>query len=99
MVYQPSSPLTMSGAKVALAEGLLAIESGATGIDLSLVQVVDSATVALLLAWQRAATVHGTALAFLNASSSLISLAKMYSVDELLSFPADASHEVNSAPR
>lgn len=90
MIYQPSPPLTISAAKIALAEGLHAVASGATGIDLSGVQAVDSATVALLLAWQRAALARGVPLAITNASEALRSLARMYSVYELLQFSTDS---------
>jgi phospholipid transport system transporter-binding protein len=89
MIYQPGTPLTIYAAKAALAEGLRAIETGATRIDLSAIHTVDSATVALLLAWQRAALARGTPFAIVNASEAVTSLAKLYSVDELLHFTTD----------
>lgn len=86
MMYQPSSPLTMSSAKDALAEGSHAIESGATDVDLAKVSVVDSAAVAILLAWERAATGRSASITFHNAPPALRSLAALYSVAELLHF-------------
>ena len=97
MVYQPSSPLTMTSAKNALAEGLRAIESGTNHINLSLITATDSAAVAILLAWQRAAQRRGMALTFHNAPSAVRSLAKLYGVHDLLSFSADAHQSVEPA--
>ena len=94
MIYQPTSPLTMHAAKAALAEGLSAIASGATEVDLARVPAVDSATVALLLAWHRAALARGATLNILNASAALSSLAKMYSVYELLNFKTASTTDV-----
>ncbi len=91
MMYQPCTPLTMTGAKNALAEGLYAIESGTSQINLALITVTDSAAVAILLAWQRAALARGTTLAFHNASATLRSLAKLYGVAELLHFVTDSA--------
>ena len=50
-MYQPVDSLTLANAKAALAEGLAAIASGQNEIDLSRVAMVDSAAVALLLAF------------------------------------------------
>lgn len=53
-------------------------------IDLRAVDVVDSAAVALLLAWRRRARNEGKALVFDNLPASVHSLADLYSVDELI---------------
>lgn len=83
-MFNPSASLTVANAKTALAEGLGAIASGQTGFDLADVTVVDSAAVATLLAWQRAALARGTTLAFSNLPANLQSLAALYGVAELL---------------
>jgi phospholipid transport system transporter-binding protein len=57
-------------------------------IDLSRLEQVDSAAVAVLLAWQRRALVEGVALSFSGAPASLVALGKLYGVEELLSPPA-----------
>jgi phospholipid transport system transporter-binding protein len=57
----------------------------ATGvIDLERIEAVDSAGVALLLAWKRRAAVEGKPLAFAHLPPSLASLAQLYGVEELL---------------
>jgi phospholipid transport system transporter-binding protein len=83
-MFKPSASLTVANAKTALAEGLGAIASGQTGFDLADVTVVDSAAVATLLAWQRAALARGATLAFSNLPANLQSLAALYGVAELL---------------
>ncbi len=56
-------------------------------IDMQDVDPVDSSGVALLLEWKRRATAEGKALSFENVTPSMASLAELYGVDELLSFP------------
>lgn len=86
-----SPVLTIASAKTALAEGVAAIEAGQTEFDLAGLTSVDSASVAILLAWQRAAQERGTRLQFLNPPASLLSLAGLYGVAQLLPFAASES--------
>lgn len=67
-----------------LDQGLAAIRAGDTTIDLAGVTTVDSAAVALLLAWQRAAAEQGKRLTFTGTPSGVTSLAGLYGVDALL---------------
>lgn len=83
-MYRPSLPLTMAGANAALAAGLGEIAAGSTVFDLADATATDSAAVAILLAWQRAARARGAALEFRNLPAGLGSLAALYGVDELL---------------
>jgi phospholipid transport system transporter-binding protein len=83
-MFQPAFALTMNNAKAALEAGLAAIRSGETQFDLGRVTAVDSAAVATLFAWQRAAAQQGAALSFSNFPPSLRSLADLYGVSELL---------------
>jgi phospholipid transport system transporter-binding protein len=53
-------------------------------VDLAGLGQVDSAAVAVLLAWQRRAAVEGVALAFSGAPASLAALAELYGVAELV---------------
>jgi phospholipid transport system transporter-binding protein len=57
-----------------------------TGIvDLAGLDGVDSAAVAVLLAWRRRALAEGVELAFTGAPASLAALAELYDVEDLIS--------------
>jgi phospholipid transport system transporter-binding protein len=83
-MFRPTLTLTVNNAKSALEAGLRAIESGQTEIDLAQLTAVDSAAVATLLAWQRAALERGSALRFTNLPANLQSLIELYGVADLL---------------
>jgi len=76
--------LTMNEAETVLAQGLQAIAAGDAQIDLGSLQQFDSAAVATLLAWQRAASKLGKTLHISQLPPGLDSLAKLYGVDQLL---------------
>lgn len=83
-MFQPIETLTAYNAEKTLQQGLLAIAAGQTDIDLAGLTVVDSAAVATLLAWKRAAADKGKPLTFHHMPPSLLSLADLYGVNELL---------------
>ncbi|MEN3366099.1 MAG: phospholipid transport system transporter-binding protein [Burkholderiales bacterium] len=83
-MFRPGLTLTVNNAKSVLEAGLGAIRSSETQFDLADVAVVDSAAVATLLAWQRAARQLGKTLNFSNIPANLHSLAELYGVDSLL---------------
>lgn len=83
-MFRPTLTLTVNNAKTALDAGLRAIEGGQTEIDLAQLTAVDSAAVATLLAWQRAASKRGAALTFNNLPANLRSLVELYDVADLL---------------
>jgi phospholipid transport system transporter-binding protein len=83
-MFKPALTLTVNNAKAVLDAGLHAIASGQTEIDLSNLTAVDSAAVATLLAWQRAARDSGHSLSFTNLPATLQSLASLYDVLDLL---------------
>ncbi|WP_255991694.1 STAS domain-containing protein [Chitinolyticbacter albus] len=76
--------LTLATAAQRLGE--LAFAGDALTLDLAGVTRVDSAAVALLLAWQRQAHAAGTRLTIAGAPAALLQLAKLYAVDALLPF-------------
>jgi phospholipid transport system transporter-binding protein len=76
--------LTFQTAREALEQGAAAIKAGSTVIDLGNVHSTDSSGVAVLLAWQRKARAARQALAYVNVPPSLLSLASLYGVDDLL---------------
>ncbi len=57
-------------------------------VDLAAVDAVDSAAVAVLLAWRRRAAVEGIDLSFTGAPANLGALANLYGVEELVGRPA-----------
>lgn len=83
-MYRPALTLTVHNAKTVLDAGLRAIAEGQVQFDLSELTVVDSAAVATLLAWQRAAQRKGSSLVFNNVPANLQSLADLYGIAELL---------------
>ena len=57
-------------------------------VDLSRLDAVDSAAVAVLLVWRRRAAVEGVKLSFSDAPANLRALAELYGVEEFVSRPA-----------
>jgi phospholipid transport system transporter-binding protein len=84
--FQTAATLTHESAKSALEAGLSRIAAGATEVDCTPLRQFDSSALAVLLAWQRAATSRGAALGIVNLPSGLASLAQAYGVDTLLTF-------------
>jgi phospholipid transport system transporter-binding protein len=84
LTFEIGNAVTVANANAVLQQGLAAIADGQTVIDLAPLTSVDSATVAVLLAWQRAAHLRGVALTLQNIPSSVQSLASLYGVTELL---------------
>ena len=83
MAYFPTS-LTMQDAASSLQPGLDAIRTGSADIDLSRLTRFDSAAVATLLEWRRAAQSAGLSLRIGCVPAGLQSLAALYGVAELL---------------
>lgn len=78
------STITNENAGRLLERGLTAIRAGDTAFDLSSVGGVDSAAVALLLAWQRVAIQQGRRLELSGVPAGIASLAQLYGVETLL---------------
>lgn len=83
-MYRPTESLTVHNAQTVLQDGLRAIADGQTHLDLAGLTAVDSAAVATMLAWQRAARGKGKTLLFTNLPVNLQSLVDLYGVTELL---------------
>lgn len=82
--FATGATLTHASAKAALDDGLGRIASGATAVDCAALAQFDSAALAVLLAWQRAAQARGANLDILNLPPKLASLARAYGIDALL---------------
>ncbi|HVK95815.1 MAG TPA: STAS domain-containing protein [Noviherbaspirillum sp.] len=93
-MYQPAHTLTVENARAVLEAGLRAIAEGQPGFDLAAVTVVDSAAVAILLAWQRAAQAGGKSIVFTNLPANLQSLVHLYDVGALLQIAPEAPHSL-----
>jgi phospholipid transport system transporter-binding protein len=81
---QVTGPMVIDTATVLKKAGDGAIAAGAVVVDLSGVTDADSAAVAILLSWVRAAQERKQALSIVNPPSSIRSLAALYGVAELL---------------
>ena len=82
-----SGPVTLANAAALLEEGRRHLADGVQTVDLGEVSEMDSALLALLLAWLREARRHERALAFANLPESLRTIARLYGVDRLLPAP------------
>jgi phospholipid transport system transporter-binding protein len=76
--------LTLEHAARLLQRGSDEIANGVRVVDLAQAGKVDSSAVSLLLAWRRRARAAGFSLEYRNVPESLMSLAKLYGVGELL---------------
>ncbi|MDP1613539.1 MAG: STAS domain-containing protein [Sulfuritalea sp.] len=79
-----SGPMTLRSATGLLAEGEAAIAADAVVFDLAAVTEMDSSCLAVVFAWMRAAKAAGKSLSLLNPPPSLLSLAAVYDVADLL---------------
>ena len=82
--WLPTGPLTMDSVATVLAASTETPLPATGVIDLERVEAVDSAGVAVLLAWKRRAAAEGKPLAFAHLPTSLASLAQLYGVEDLL---------------
>ena len=79
-----SGAVTLGNAATLLDEGRRHLAEGVRTIDLGEVSEMDSALLALLLAWLREARQREHGLAFTNLPESLRTIARLYGVDRLL---------------
>jgi phospholipid transport system transporter-binding protein len=79
-----SGPVTLDNVVRLLHEGRQHIAEGVRSVDLGEVTDMDSALVAMLLAWLRDARSHQRELTFANPPESLQTIARLYGVDKLL---------------
>jgi len=79
-----SGPVTLANAAALLEEGRRHLAEGVQTVDLGEVSEMDSALLALLLAWLRDARARDQRLDFTNLPESLRTIAQLYGVDRLL---------------
>jgi len=83
-MWRLAGPLTLGEIGRLLAEGRTRAAGGDLRVDLSAVTEADSAALALLLDWLRAARAAGHALTVSGLPAGLESLAALYGIDTLL---------------
>ena len=74
--------LTLANASQWLAEGEAALTQGVVAFDLAGLGQLDSSALSLMLSLRRRAEAAGSSIEFRNLPDSLISLAKLYGVDD-----------------
>ena len=79
-----SGAVTLGNAATLLEEGRRHIAEGVQTVDLGEVNEMDSALLAVLLAWLRDARSRDKKLSFVNLPESLRTIAQLYGVDRLL---------------
>jgi phospholipid transport system transporter-binding protein len=79
-----SGPVTLANVAEVLEEGRKHLEDGVDRVDLAGVTEMDSALLALLLAWLRDAKGRNRELALANPPQALRTIARLYGVDTLL---------------
>ena len=83
-----SGPVTLANVAKLLEEGRQHLAEGAGAVDLGEVTEMDSALLALSLAWLRDARAAKRELAFMNPPEALQTLSRLYGVETLLPFKA-----------
>jgi len=81
-----TAPMTIPNADGLLEAGRSAFRGPQETVDLAAVTEVDSAALAVLLGWLRAAGAAGLTLSVINAPAGLLALADLYGLDELIPF-------------
>ena len=79
-----SGPVTLANVAALLDEGRKYLAEGVQTVDLGEVTEMDSALLALLLAWLRDAKARTQPITFANMPESLRTIARLYGVDRLL---------------
>lgn len=79
-----SGQLTMDTVPALYAQGLQHLDKDGLVLDFAAVESADSSAVSLLLAWMRAAKEKNRAVRVINLPPSMLSLAGLYGVAELL---------------
>jgi len=79
-----SGALTLAGARAMLDAGCAQLTRAETVFDLAAVREIDSSGLAVIFGWVRAAREAGKKVSIVHPPQSLLSLAELYGVTELL---------------
>jgi phospholipid transport system transporter-binding protein len=76
--------VTFATVPALLEEGNLHIRAGVSTIDFAATTEVDSAAVALAIAWLRTARTSKSKLEFINLPPAMVNLARLYAITDLI---------------
>jgi len=85
-------PATLQNISGVLEDGAALVRDGVTALDLSEVTELDSSLLAAALAWLRQAKESGHTLELAHVPDSLLTLAGLYGVGDLLGLGAAPGH-------
>jgi phospholipid transport system transporter-binding protein len=87
--YLIEGPVTLAGVRALLAEGSRSFEGNPVVVDFSGVTEADSSAISLILEWTR--HIHGSnrQIFFANLGESLVSIANLYGVKDLIPVAAE----------
>lgn len=88
MMFTPGKTLIADNAQATYMAGLTALSQGQTSFDFSQTEIVDSAAVAVLLEWKKAANERHTVIDFVQMPDDLQSLISLYGASELFNLHA-----------
>lgn len=91
-MYKLAGELSQKNARTALVAGNAAISQGQSDFDLSGLERIDSAAVAVMIEWQRQALAKKQTLQFHALPASLISLIRLYGLSEQFITPSSGRH-------
>jgi len=91
-VYKVTGELSQKNAHIAVADGISAILQGQSDFDFSELQRIDSATVAVMIEWQRRAADKRQPLQFHAVPATLLSLIQLYGLTEQFSIVPSERH-------
>ncbi|MBC7787055.1 MAG: STAS domain-containing protein [Methylophilaceae bacterium] len=79
-----SGDVVFANASMLLSESIALNFTQPTTIDFKEVTDVDTSAISLILEWERRAKVEKASIKFINFPQNLVSLAKLYGVDEII---------------
>jgi phospholipid transport system transporter-binding protein len=82
--YLIEGPVTLAGVSALLEEGSRTLEGSPVVVDFSGVTEADSSAISLMLEWTRRMQASNRQICFTNLGRSLVSIADLYGVTDLI---------------
>jgi phospholipid transport system transporter-binding protein len=83
-LYLIDGPVTLASVSALLAEGSRTLEGSSMVVDFSGVTEADSSAISLILEWTRRMHASNREIRFTNLGGSLVSIANLYGVTDLI---------------